>query len=60
VDSTQICVSAKQVFDLKKELTPEYFQNREVKFPAKKDSLVKLVNSLEETDDYVLMLVKLK
>ena len=60
VDSTQICVSAKQVFDLKKELTPEYFQNREVKFPAKKDSLVKLVNSLEETDDYVLMLVRLK
>ncbi len=59
-DSAQICISAKQVFDLKKELTPEYFQNREVKFPAKKDSLVKLVNSLEETDDYVLMLVKLK
>lgn len=60
VDSTQICVLAKQVFDLKKELTSEYFQNREVKFPAKKDSLVKLVNSLEETDDYILMFVKLK
>ncbi len=58
--STQICISDKPVFDLKQELTLEYFQNREVKFPEKKDSLVKLINSLEETDDYVLMFVKLK
>jgi hypothetical protein len=59
-DSIQICISAKQVFDLKQELTPEYFQKREVKFSEKNDSLVKLINSLEETDDYVLIFVKLK
>jgi hypothetical protein len=59
-DSAQICISAKRAFDLRKELTPQYFKNRDLKFPEKKDSLVDLVNSLEEKDDYVLMIVKLK
>jgi hypothetical protein len=58
--SSQVCINLLQVFDLKNELTPEYFINREIKFPDKKDSLIKLVNSLEDTDDYVLMLVELK
>lgn len=59
-DSTQLFISAKEVFDLKKDLTPEYFANREIKFPDKKAKLLELVNNLEEKDDYVLMVVKLK
>jgi len=59
-DSTQLFIAAKSVFNMKSELTQEYFINREIKFPDKKDSLVKLVNSFDDTDDYVLMLVKLK
>ena len=60
VDSTQLFVSAKEAFDLKKELTPEHFKNRNIKFPDKKDKLLELVNTLTEKDDYVLMIVKLK
>jgi hypothetical protein len=59
-DSTQLFVAAKEAFDLKKELTPEYFKNKEIKFRDKKDKLLELVNNLEEKDDYVLMVVKLK
>ena len=59
-DSTQLFISAKEAFDLKKELTPEYFRKREIKFPDKKDKLLELVNNLKEKDDYVLMVVKLK
>jgi len=59
-DSTQLFISAKRAFDLRKELTPEYFKNRDIKFIEKKDNLIELVNNLEEKDDYVLMIAKLK
>lgn len=59
-DSTQLFVSPLQAFDLKTKLTPEYFENRESKFPEKKEKLINLVNNLTEKDDFVLMVVKLK
>lgn len=59
-DSTQLFISAKAAYDLKKELNPEYFEDRKIKFPEKKNKLLKLVNSLEEKDDWVLIVVKLK
>ena len=59
-DSTQLFISAHEAFDLKKKLTPDYLESRKIKFPDKKVKLLKLVSSLEEKDDYVLMIVKLK
>lgn len=59
-DTTQLLISAKEAFNLKNNITPEYFKSREIKFPDKKDKLSELVNNLEEKDDYVLMIVKLK
>ena len=59
-DSTQLFISAHEAFYLKKELTTEYFENRKIKFPDKKIKLQELLGSLEEKDDYILMIVKLK
>jgi hypothetical protein len=58
-DSTQLFISAKQAFDLKKDLSPGYIEKRVIKSPEKRDKLLDLVNSLEEKDDFVLMFVKL-
>jgi hypothetical protein len=58
-DSTQLFISKFEAFYLRKILTPEYFINRNVKFPDKKDILLKLINDLTEKDDFVLMVVKL-
>jgi len=44
---------------LKKYITSEAFQNS-TQFPEKKKELEKLANSLKETDNPVLVLVKLK
>jgi hypothetical protein len=45
---------------LKAHVTSETFLNSTPKYPEKKKELEKLANSLKETDNPVLMLVKLK
>lgn len=59
-DSTQLLISDIKAFNFKTEIAQEHFENREIKFPDKKAKLLELVNNLEEKDDYVLMIVKLK
>jgi hypothetical protein len=59
-NSTQYFVSAKDAYEMKQILTPEYFANREAIAPEKKAALIELVNNIEEKDDFVLMIVKLK
>jgi hypothetical protein len=45
---------------LKAHVASEAFKNTTPKFPQKKKDLEKLANSLKETDNPVLVLVKLK
>jgi len=59
-NSTQYFVSAKDAYEMKQILTPEYYANREAIAPEKKAALIELVNNIEEKDDFVLMIVKLK
>ena len=47
-------------FDLKVYLSTDEFKNSVSKYPEKKKNLEKLVNSLKETDNPVLMIAKLK
>jgi hypothetical protein len=47
-------------FDLKVYLTSDEFKNTVPKYPEKKKELEKLANSLKETDNPVLMIVRLK
>jgi len=47
-------------FELKKHVASDAFKNSTPKFPEKKKELEKLANSLNENDNPVLMLVKLK
>jgi len=46
--------------DLKKHVASQYFKNFIPKFPEKKEELEKLADSLKETDNPVLVLVRLK
>jgi len=55
------CVSIKPVrklFSISTKEIKKLIQNRDINYPVKKDSLFELVNSIEETDDYVSMLVE--
>jgi hypothetical protein len=57
-DNTIICwVDA---FQLKAHVASESFKNSKPKYPEKKKELEKLANSLKETDNPVLMMVRLK
>ena len=47
-------------YKLKAHILSEEFKNSEPKFPEKKKDLEKLANSLKETDNPVLMMVRLK
>jgi hypothetical protein len=47
-------------FKLKEHVASKAFKNSKPKYPEKKKALEKLVNSLDENDNPVLMLVKLK
>ena len=47
-------------FELKSHVSSEAFKNSTPKYPEKKKELEKLANSLDENDNPVLMLVKLK
>ena len=49
-----------QPFELKKHVTSDKFKNSTPKYPEKKKELEKLANSLNENDNPILMLVKLK
>ena len=47
-------------FDLKNYIASDEFKNSTPKYPEKKKQLEQLANSLNENDNPVLMLVKLK
>lgn len=49
-----------QPFELKAHVLTDKFKNSTPKYPEKKKQLEKLANSLDENDNPVLMLVKLK
>ena len=53
-------VSWVDVIKLKNHVSSQAFKNSRPKYPEKKKELVKLANSLKETDNPVLILVKLK
>ncbi|MDD4363788.1 MAG: 6-bladed beta-propeller [Atribacterota bacterium] len=53
-------VSLIQPFKLKAKIASDSFKNSTPKYPEKKKELEKLANSLDENDNPVLMLVKLK
>ncbi len=53
-------ISWVNVIDLKNQISSEEFRNLKVKYPEKKKDLEKLANSLNENDNPVLILVKLK
>jgi len=62
-----LCISSDQIllgwfspFQLKAHVASEAFKNSTPKYPEKKKALEKLANSLNENDNPVLMLVKLK
>ena len=57
-DST--IVALVDALQLKRHITSEEFKNSEPKYPAKKKELQNLANSLKETDNPVLMMVRLK
>ena len=60
VDRTEYLISWINSFDLKAHVDSEAFKNSTPKYPEKKKELEKLANSLDENDNPVLMLVKLK
>jgi hypothetical protein len=49
-----------QPFKMKETLTSAHFAKAEAKYPEKKAALKSLVNRLEEDDNPVLMIIKLK
>lgn len=59
-DSTQLYISAIEAIGFKNELASSNLENREIKYPDKKDKLMDLVNKIEAQDDFILMVVKLK
>jgi len=60
VDGTEYIVSWINAFDLKAHVASNDLKNATPKFPEKKKELEQLANSLNENDNPVLMLVKLK
>ena len=53
-------VYLQQPFQMKESLTDEHFEKTKVAFPEKRDSLKSLLNNMQEDDNPVLMIVKLK
>ncbi len=53
-------ISWTEAINIKKHITSDKFRNSRPKYPEKKKELEKLANSLKETDNPVLMLVRLK
>lgn len=60
VDGTEYLISWIDAFELKAHVDSEAFKNSTSKYPKKKIELEKLVNNLDENDNPILMLVKLK
>jgi hypothetical protein len=60
VDGTEYMVSWINAFELKAHVASNDFKNSTPKFPDKKKALEKLANNLNENDNPILMLVKLK
>jgi hypothetical protein len=59
-DTTQFFVSAIEALDFKKELSPEHFKSKDLKFSDKKEELKNFTDNLTEKDDFVLTVVRLK
>jgi len=53
-------VYQQQPFQMKESLTDEHFEKTKVAFPEKRDSLKSMLNNMQEDDNPVLMIVKLK
>jgi hypothetical protein len=60
INRNEYLVETIQPFQLKAHIATNEFKNSTPKFPEKKKALEKLANSLDENDNPVLMLVKLK
>ncbi len=60
VDGTEYMVSWINAFELKAHVDSEAFKNSTPRHPEKKKELEKLANNLNENDNPVLMLIKLK
>ena len=60
VDGIEYLISWVNAFELKAQAASNEFKNSTPKYPDKKKELEKLANSLNENDNPVLMLVKLK
>ena len=59
-NSIEYMIGLLDVFQLKTHVASEAFKNSKPKYPEKKKELEKLANSLQDTDNPVLMLVRLK
>lgn len=59
-DNMEYLVSIVYPYDLKNHVAGSQFKNSIPKFPEKKKAIEKLANSLDENDNPILMLVKLK
>lgn len=59
VKGDKIMISWIDAIELKKYVASEDFKNSRPKYPKKKEELEKLANNLEETDNPILILVKL-
>ncbi len=60
VDGTEYLISWIDAFEFIAHVTSDEFKNSTPKYPEKKKALEQLANSLDENDNPVLMLVKLK
>ncbi|SHJ98959.1 6-bladed beta-propeller protein [Tangfeifania diversioriginum] len=60
VDGIEYMISWIDAFELKAHVASDEFKNSTPKYPEKKKEFEKLANSLDENDNPVLMLVKLK
>jgi len=60
INNEEYLVSSINAFDLKAHVASEAFKNSTPKYPEKKSELEKLANNLNDNDNPVLMLVKLK
>ena len=58
-NNSVMCIKL-QPFEIKEKLTNAHFLKTQAKYPEQKDTLQKLVNSLKEDDNPVLMLIHLK
>jgi hypothetical protein len=60
INNTEYLVAYRFAYEIKTHVASDVFKNSTPKFPEKKKQLEKLANSLNENDNPVLMLVKLK